>query len=93
MNSTCKTFKEIYGTAKDMCEKQWGYSFNVSADTEPCMVLWFDGNGTNPNDKVSERQDPCSNEIYDQLENQQNKSLLILSYLKLYTGIFMLLKD
>ncbi|XP_072040542.1 folate receptor gamma-like isoform X2 [Amphiura filiformis] len=53
-NSTCQTFKKMYGSAKNMCEKIWSDSFQVKPDNEPCMRLWFDGNGTNPNEKVAQ---------------------------------------
>ncbi|XP_022079635.1 folate receptor beta-like [Acanthaster planci] len=50
--STCRTFRETFKTAEYMCENIWGGSFEVVADNEPCMLLFFNG-PINPNDKIA----------------------------------------
>ncbi|KDR10973.1 Folate receptor beta [Zootermopsis nevadensis] len=57
----CKTFKEIFGTAENFCEKVlclfclkvWDDSWKYTPDNQPCMKIWFDGEKGNPNDNVT----------------------------------------
>nr|XP_027222054.1 folate receptor gamma-like [Penaeus vannamei]XP_027222055.1 folate receptor gamma-like [Penaeus vannamei]XP_027222056.1 folate receptor gamma-like [Penaeus vannamei] len=48
--SDCRTFKEIYLTAQNFCEKVWDDAWEYTNDSSPCMRLWFDGIRGNPND-------------------------------------------
>jgi len=50
--STCKTFKEIYQTADNFCERVWDHSWKYTSNDQPCMKMWFDG-PENPNDDVA----------------------------------------
>ncbi|XP_046401662.1 folate receptor alpha-like isoform X2 [Ischnura elegans] len=67
--STCRTFAEVYGTATNFCSKVWDHSWKPVPDEEPCMRLWFNPAGGNPNVRVAEiyaariaasRSDGCS---------------------------------
>ncbi|KAF0289787.1 Folate receptor alpha [Amphibalanus amphitrite] len=49
----CFTFEQVYQTADNFCEKVWDHSWKFTADTEPCMQLWFDPAQGNPNDAVA----------------------------------------
>ncbi|GAU88229.1 hypothetical protein RvY_00969 [Ramazzottius varieornatus] len=51
--SSCRTFIEVFGSAKNFCESVFDHSFVYAPDWEPCMRLWFDGSSGNPNDKVA----------------------------------------
>ena len=50
----CRTFKDIYGGGKNLCEKMWGDSFVYSTDEDNAYTMWFSGS-ENPNDVVTER--------------------------------------
>jgi len=51
--STCRTFLEIYRSAKYFCETVFDGSWEVVPDNNHCMRLWFDPTGGNPNDDVA----------------------------------------
>ncbi|KAK3860461.1 hypothetical protein Pcinc_033488 [Petrolisthes cinctipes] len=51
--STCLTFKQIYKTAENFCEKVWDGSWKYSTD-KMCLQLWFNGSTGNPNDVVTQ---------------------------------------
>jgi len=53
VGSSCKTFREIYETAENFCERVWDHSWKVVPDKEPCMRLWFDPSKGNPNEDVA----------------------------------------
>ena len=51
----CKPIFEIFGTAKNFCEKIWSNSYKYTEKDGPCFRLWFNGTaGENPNDAVAE---------------------------------------
>lgn len=55
IGTTCKKWKEVFPTPKDMCEKIWSQSFKyteLTKDSGRCMQMWF--KGENPNKKVAE---------------------------------------
>ncbi|XP_046676565.1 LOW QUALITY PROTEIN: folate receptor beta-like [Homalodisca vitripennis] len=51
--SECRTFRQVYRTADNFCQKVWDDAWKVMKDSEACMRLWFDGSGGNPNDNVA----------------------------------------
>nr|XP_045603735.1 folate receptor alpha-like [Procambarus clarkii] len=53
VNSTCQTFKEIYRTARNFCEKVWDNAWKYAEPTTPCMHLQFNQSAINPNDAVA----------------------------------------
>ncbi|KAL5011671.1 hypothetical protein ScPMuIL_010222 [Solemya velum] len=53
LGSSCKKFKDVYNDSIEFCETIWDYSWKVVPQSEPCMVLWFDKNSENPNDRVA----------------------------------------
>ncbi|KAL2096276.1 hypothetical protein ACEWY4_008424 [Coilia grayii] len=53
--SKCRTFEEVFGSAKTMCEAIWSNSYSYTAlkkDSGRCMQLWFEG-PDNPNLEVA----------------------------------------
>nr|XP_045601829.1 folate receptor beta-like [Procambarus clarkii] len=53
VNSTCQTFKKIYRTARNFCEKVWDNAWKYAEPTTPCMHLQFNQSAINPNDAVA----------------------------------------
>ncbi|XP_054284409.1 folate receptor beta-like [Macrosteles quadrilineatus] len=49
----CRTFRQIFGTPNNFCQKVWDDSWKVVPDSEACMRLWFDGSDGNPNDNIA----------------------------------------
>ena len=52
-NKSCKTYQQMYGSGKALCEKMWGKSYiytKENKDSSNCMRMWFDNE--NPNAKV-----------------------------------------
>lgn len=54
--SECKTFKDMWGTAKNFCENIWDNSWKYTPNPQPCMRIWFDAANGNPNDVVAKWQ-------------------------------------
>ncbi|XP_071547555.1 folate receptor beta-like isoform X2 [Panulirus ornatus] len=52
--ATCQTIREIYGNAQTFCDTVWDNSWKYTNNSRPCMRLWFDGTGGNPNDAVAQ---------------------------------------
>lgn len=52
--SKCVTFKEMYADPADFCSKVWDHSWKVVPDNTPCIRMWFNASGGNPNRKVAE---------------------------------------
>ena len=50
-NSSCVTFREMYGNGEGLCNRMWGSAFFYSQDEDNCTVMAF--NGTNPNYRLS----------------------------------------
>lgn len=51
----CQKWREVFPTARDMCEKIWSQSYKfteLTKDSGRCMQMWF--TGENPNKKVAE---------------------------------------
>eukprot|EP00112_Aurelia_sp_Birch-Aquarium-sp1_P019784 Seg4961.2 transcript_id=Seg4961.2/GoldUCD/mRNA.D3Y31 product="Riboflavin-binding protein" protein_id=Seg4961.2/GoldUCD/D3Y31 len=49
----CKTYKQMYGSGKALCEKMWGSSYSYTLEDKTssnCMVMRF--TGKNPNQYV-----------------------------------------
>ena len=54
-DKSCKTYKEMYGNGKELCEKLWGSSYKYTEqniEKDNCMVFWFNPSNDNPNMKV-----------------------------------------
>jgi len=51
--SKCYQIARLYRTAKSFCEKVWDHSWQYTEDKEPCMQVWFQPGGGNPNDVVA----------------------------------------
>ncbi|XP_069684288.1 folate receptor gamma-like [Periplaneta americana] len=51
--SECRTFREVFETEKNFCEKVWDDAWKYTPDDQPCMRLWFDGEKGNPNDNIA----------------------------------------
>ena len=48
----CKTYKEVYGSGKNLCEKMWGSSYLYTKENQErsnCYLMWFDPASPNPN--------------------------------------------
>ena len=52
-NSTCITFREMYGNGEGLCNRMWGNAFYYSTDTDNCTVMAFDNTMPNPNYKLT----------------------------------------
>ncbi|KAH9371046.1 hypothetical protein HPB48_019771 [Haemaphysalis longicornis] len=52
--SKCVTFEEMYADPADFCSKVWDHSWKVVPDNTPCIRMWFNASGGNPNRKVAE---------------------------------------
>ena len=48
-NHTCRTFAEVYGNGKGLCNNMFGITFIYSEDKDNCTVLNFPTNLPNPN--------------------------------------------
>ena len=48
-NSTCVTFREMYGNGEGLCNRMWGVAFYYSTNTDNCTVMAFDNTMDNPN--------------------------------------------
>jgi len=55
----CKTFREIYGGGKQVCENMWGDAFKYEPDEDKAFVMWWD-TGSNPNAETTETLDSLS---------------------------------
>lgn len=44
----CRTFGEIYGNGRNLCNTMWSTTYVASSNDSACMSLWF-WNGNNPN--------------------------------------------
>ena len=53
VNSTCVTFREMYGNGEGLCNRMWGSAFFYSNDTDNCTVMVFDNSMDNPNYQLS----------------------------------------
>jgi len=59
-NSTCRTFREVYGSGRGICERLWGQSFIYSNFSQydqdrECMTFWWPEGQPNPNEEVIQR--------------------------------------
>eukprot|EP00729_Bicosta_minor_P003432 gene3432-3063_t len=52
----CKTFREIYGGGKQLCENMWGDAFKYETNEDEGFVMWWDS-GSNPNTQTVESLD------------------------------------
>ena len=52
-NSTCVTFREMYGNGEGLCNRMWGVAFFYSTDQDNCTVMAFDNTMGNPNSRLS----------------------------------------
>lgn len=52
-NSTCVTFREMYGNAEGLCNRMWGNAFYYSNDVDNCTVMAFDNTMGNPNYRLT----------------------------------------
>ena len=50
---TCRTYRDVYGNGKRLCNIIWGTDFVYSTDTDNCTVMAFDGSMPNPNFKLT----------------------------------------
>ena len=50
--STCRTFREVYGSGEGLCNRMWGTAYRYSTDTDNCTVMAFDNSLLNPNFKL-----------------------------------------
>lgn len=49
INSTCRTFREVYGNGEGLCNEMFGTAYKYSADADNCTVMAFDNSMPNPN--------------------------------------------
>ena len=52
-NSTCRTYQEVYGDGRGLCNKIWGSDYVYSTDRNNCTVMAFDNSMANPNFKLT----------------------------------------
>ena len=52
-NSTCVTFREMYGNGEGLCNRMWGTAFHYSTDTDNCTVMAFNNSMPNPNYRLT----------------------------------------
>ena len=48
-NSTCRTFEEVYGDGRGLCNKIWGNQIFYSTNRDNCTTMTFDNSMGNPN--------------------------------------------
>lgn len=46
---TCRTFHEVYGDGRGLCDTIWGTAYAYSTDADNCTVMAFDSTMPNPN--------------------------------------------
>ena len=51
-NSTCRTYREVYGDGRGLCNKLFGNEYVYSTDRDNCTVMDFDNSMANPNFKL-----------------------------------------
>ena len=51
VNSSCITFEQQYGNARNLCNRMWGDEYFYSEDEDNCTVMAF--TGENPNFKLT----------------------------------------
>lgn len=52
-DSMCRTFQEIYGDSKGLCDRIWGDEYFYSTNMDNCTVMSFDNRMLNPNFKLT----------------------------------------
>lgn len=56
----CKTFAEIYGNGKNLCQNMWDGAFKYEEDEDNAYVMWFFGD--NPNENMTKKLLPHVND-------------------------------
>ena len=52
-DSTCHTYREVYGDGRALCNKIWGNEYFYSTDIDNCTLMTFDQSMANPNFKLT----------------------------------------
>ena len=52
-NSVCRTYRDVYGDGRGLCEKIFGSYYVYSTDRDNCTVMAFDNSMANPNFKLT----------------------------------------
>lgn len=52
-NSSCMTFRDMYGNGEGLCNRMWGEAFVYSEDESNCTVMVFNSSSSNPNYRLS----------------------------------------
>ena len=52
-NPNCRTYREVYGDGRGLCNKIWGSDYVYSTDRDNCTVMAFDNSMGNPNFKLT----------------------------------------
>ena len=50
---TCRTFHEVFGDGKGLCNGLWGDAYTYSTDKDNCTVMTFNSSMPNPNFKLT----------------------------------------
>ena len=50
---TCRTFLDVYGNGKGLCNTIWGTDFFYSTETDSCTLMTFNSSMPNPNFKLT----------------------------------------
>mmetsp|Transcript_24195 Transcript_24195/g.38007 ORF Transcript_24195/g.38007 Transcript_24195/m.38007 type:complete len:294 (+) Transcript_24195:120-1001(+) len=61
----CKTFKEIYGNGKNLCENMWNTAFKYETDEDKAFTMWF-FTSQNPNEAVADSIADLDSTAYNQ---------------------------
>jgi len=64
----CRTFEEVYGNGKNLCERMYGDAFVYSTDEDKAYTMWF-FDAENPNDDITTNQDQSMFNGYDSTDD------------------------